>query len=281
MPQGAQARATDRLLEAKGLVKSYSGRRVVDGVHFHVDAGEIVGLLGPNGAGKTTSFRMTVGLIHPDAGEVRLSGKDCARLPMFRRARLGMGYLPQEASVFRRMSVIDNLLAVLETMPLSKSERRSEADRLLEELELSHLAGHTADTLSGGERRRLELSRALATRPRILLLDEPFAGVDPINVQEIQDLVRQMREKGLGILITDHNVRETLRLTDRAAIIHEGRILREGSAVELIHDEQVRRIYLGNSFDDPVGGISAAEERELFDERRDESATKFDEPDRN
>jgi lipopolysaccharide export system ATP-binding protein len=261
-------------------VKSYGGRRVVDGVHSPVDAGEIVGLLGPNGAGKTTSFRMTVGLIHPDAGEVRLSGKDCARLPMFRRARLGMGYLPQEASVFRRMSVIDNLLAVLETMPLSKSERRSEADRLLEELELSHLAGHTADTLSGGERRRLELSRALATRPRILLLDEPVAGVDPINVQEIQDLVRQMREKGLGILITDHNVRETLRLTDRAAIIHEGRILREGSAVELIHDEQVRRIYLGNSFDDPVGGISAAEERELFDERRDESAATFDEPDR-
>jgi lipopolysaccharide export system ATP-binding protein len=259
-------RPRERLLEARGLVKSYGGRRVVDGVHFHVGAGEIVGLLGPNGAGKTTSFRMTVGLIQPDAGEVRLSGKDCARLPMFRRARMGMGYLPQEASVFRRMTVIDNLIAVLETMPLSRNERQEEARRLLEELELSHLAGHIADTLSGGERRRLEISRALATQPQILLLDEPFAGVDPINVQEIQDLVRQMREKGIGILITDHNVRETLRLTDRASIIHEGKILREGTAMELIHDEQVRRIYLGHSFDAPVAGISAAEEREFFDD---------------
>jgi lipopolysaccharide export system ATP-binding protein len=164
------------------------------------------------------------------------------------------------------MSVIDNLIAVLETMPLSRHERQAEARRLLEELELSHLAEHVADTLSGGERRRLELSRALATRPRILLLDEPFAGVDPINVQEIQDLVRKLREKGIGILITDHNVRETLRLTDRASIIHEGKILRTGTALELIHDEQVRRIYLGHSFDVPVAGISAAEERELFDE---------------
>ncbi|MFN0007161.1 MAG: LPS export ABC transporter ATP-binding protein [Planctomycetota bacterium] len=266
MSQRATPRPGERLLEAKGLVKAYGGRRVVDGVHFHVSAGEIVGLLGPNGAGKTTSFRMTVGLVRPDAGEVRLSGKDCAKLPMYKRARLGMGYLPQEASVFRRMSVIDNLIAVLETMPLSRSERQSEARRLLEELELSHLANHIAETLSGGERRRLELSRALATRPTILLLDEPFAGVDPINVQEIQDLVRRMREKGLGILITDHNVRETLRLTDRASIIHEGKILRVGSAMELIHDEQVRRIYLGHSFDAPVAGISAAEERELFEE---------------
>lgn len=271
MSQRSSPRPGERLLEAKGLVKAYGGRRVVDGVHFHVGAGEIVGLLGPNGAGKTTSFRMTVGLIQPDAGEVRLSGKDCARLPMYKRARMGMGYLPQEASVFRRMSVIDNLIAVLETMPLSRGERQSEARRLLEELELSHLAGHIADTLSGGERRRLELSRALATRPQILLLDEPFAGVDPINVQEIQDLVRRMREKGLGILITDHNVRETLRLTDRASIIHEGKILREGSAMELIHDEQVRRIYLGHSFDAPVAGVSAAEERELFEERPEET----------
>jgi len=267
MSQRPGSRPGERLLEAKGLVKAYSGRRVVDGVQFHVGAGEIVGLLGPNGAGKTTSFRMTVGLIQPDAGEVWLSGKDCARLPMYKRARMGMGYLPQEASVFRRMSVVDNLIAVLETMPLSRAERRVEAFRLLEELELAHLAEHIADTLSGGERRRLELSRALATRPKILLLDEPFAGVDPINVQEIQDLVRSMRDKGLGILITDHNVRETLRLTDRAAIIHEGKILREGNAIELIHDEQVRRIYLGHSFDAPVAGISAAEERELFDER--------------
>jgi len=260
-------RSTGLLLQARGLVKSFGRRKVVDGVHFHVSQGEIIGLLGPNGAGKTTSFRMTVGLIRPDAGEVILAGQNCARLGMYRRARLGMGYLPQEPSVFRRMTVIDNLIAVLETMPMTRTERLAEARRLLEELELSHLEDSMADTLSGGERRRLELSRALATRPTILLLDEPFAGVDPINVQEIQDLVRSMRDKGLGILITDHNVRETLRLTDRAAIIHEGKILREGNAIELIHDEQVRRIYLGHSFDAPVAGISAAEERELFDER--------------
>jgi len=267
-----EPRSGSTLLEARGLVKTYGGRRVVDGVRFHVGAGEIVGLLGPNGAGKTTSFRMTVGLIKPDAGEVLLSGKNCAKLPMYRRARLGMGYLPQEPSVFRRMTVFDNLIAVLETMPLTHLERKAEAHRLLEELELSHLAGHMADTLSGGERRRLELSRALATRPTILLLDEPFAGVDPINVQEIQDLVRKMREKGIGILITDHNVRETLRLTDRSCIIVEGKILREGTAVELIHDEQVRRVYLGHSFDEPVAGISAAEERELFESPAPESA---------
>jgi lipopolysaccharide export system ATP-binding protein len=259
-----ETRSETTLLEARGLMKSFGGRRVVDGVRFQVGAGEIVGLLGPNGAGKTTSFRMTVGLIRPDAGEVILSGKNCARLPMYRRARMGMGYLPQEPSVFRRMTVFDNLIAVLEAMPLSRNERRVEALRLLEELELAHLAGNMADTLSGGERRRLELSRALATRPTILLLDEPFAGVDPINVQEIQDLVRKMREKGIGILITDHNVRETLRLTDRACIIHEGKILRQGTAAELISDEQVRRVYLGHSFDEPVAGISAAEERELF-----------------
>jgi len=262
-----QTGAAATLLEARGLVKSFSGRRVVDGVRFHVRDGEIIGLLGPNGAGKTTSFRMTVGLIRPDGGEVILGGKNCARLPMYRRARLGMGYLPQEPSVFRRMTVFDNLIAVLETLPLSRPERKIEANRLLEELELSHLSGHMADTLSGGERRRLELSRALATRPKILLLDEPFAGVDPINVQEIQDLVRKMREKGIGILITDHNVRETLRLTDRACIISEGKILREGTPMELIHDEQVRRVYLGHSFDEPVAGISAAEERELFEDR--------------
>jgi lipopolysaccharide export system ATP-binding protein len=261
-------------------MKSFGGRRVVDGVRFQVAAGEIVGLLGPNGAGKTTSFRMTVGLIKPDSGEVVLSGENCARMPMYRRARLGMGYLPQEPSVFRRMTVLDNLIAVLETMPLSRAERREEADRLLHELELTHLADHSADTLSGGERRRLELSRALATRPTILLLDEPFAGVDPINVQEIQGLVRKMREKGIGILITDHNVRETLRLTDRACIIHEGKILREGTATELINDEQVRRVYLGHSFDEPVTGISAAEERELFEDQpvRLDPTQRFDRP---
>jgi len=264
--RATQPRAGETLLEAEGLVKSYSGRRVVDGVRFRVAVGEIVGLLGPNGAGKTTSFRMTVGLVQPEVGKVMLGGKDCTRLPMYRRARLGMGYLPQEASVFRRMTVMDNLIAVLETMSMSPSERKAEARRLLADLELSHLAGHMADTLSGGERRRLELSRALATRPKILLLDEPFAGIDPINVQEIQELVRKMRERGIGILITDHNVRETLRLTDRACIIHEGKILREGTAAELVSDEQVRRVYLGHSFDEPVAGISAAEERELFED---------------
>jgi lipopolysaccharide export system ATP-binding protein len=255
----------DLLLETEGLVKAYRGRRVVDGVGFHVRAGEIVGLLGPNGAGKTTSFRMTVGLIRPDAGRVSLGGAECSKLPMFRRARLGMGYLPQEASVFRRMSVRNNLLAVLESMPLSHARRRAEADQLLDDLELGHLADNLADTLSGGERRRLELCRALATRPTILLLDEPFAGVDPIAVQEIQGLVHQMRERNIGILITDHNVRETLRSTDRAYIMNEGHILREGTAEELIADPRVREVYLGHSFDTPVRGVSAAEERGFFE----------------
>jgi len=283
MPIFQAPRRGDLLLEARGLVKSYRGRRVVDGVQYQVQAGEIVGLLGPNGAGKTTSFRMTVGLVIPDAGTVSLNGQDCTRLPMYKRARLGMGYLPQEPSIFRRMTVRDNLLAVLETMPFNRRERRLEAERLMGELELTRLAKNIAETLSGGERRRLEMCRALATRPTILLLDEPFAGVDPINVQEIQGLVRQMREKDLGILITDHNVRETLQLTDRAAIIHEGHILREGSAAELISDPRVREVYLGHSFDAPVGGVpgtavSTAEERELFgrgDEEPDNGSDPF------
>ena len=253
------------ILVAAGLVKSYKGRRVVDGVHFSVSAGEIVGLLGPNGAGKTTSFRMTVGLVTPDAGRVELQGRECTRLPMFKRARLGMGYLPQEASIFRQMKVVDNLLAVLEAMPYGRKKRMQEADRLLHELELSHLANNRAETLSGGERRRLELARSLATRPAILLLDEPFAGVDPINVEEIQRLIRRLREQGIGILITDHNVRETLGCTDRAYIIHQGQILREGSAEELISDERVREVYLGHNFDAPLRGVSAQEERELLD----------------
>ncbi|MDP6539376.1 MAG: LPS export ABC transporter ATP-binding protein [Planctomycetota bacterium] len=254
------------LLEVEGLVKAYRGRRVVDGVSFRVGRHEIVGLLGPNGAGKSTSFRMTVGLTRPDAGSVRLMGADCSRLPMYRRARLGMGYLPQEPSVFRRMSVRDNLLAVLETLPLSRGERHRKADELMADLELSHLAENEAQTLSGGERRRLELSRALATRPSVLLLDEPFAGVDPINVQEIQGLVRNLRERDIGILITDHNVRETLQSTDRAYIIHEGRILREGSGVELVNDPRVREVYLGEHFDRPLEEVSQAEERELLED---------------
>ena len=257
------------LLEVRGLEKSFKGRKVVQGVSFRVARGEIVGLLGPNGAGKTTSFRMTVGLIPPDKGEVLLNGKECSRLPMFKRARLGMGYLPQESSIFRRMSVRDNLLAVLEVMPLSRKERHSDAARLMAELELSHLADNMADTLSGGERRRLEISRALATRPSILLLDEPFAGVDPINVQEIQGLLEQMRSRELGILITDHNVRETLKSTDRAYIIAAGQILREGTAVELVNDPRVKEVYLGHSFDDPIRvGVSTAEERAFLDDPR-------------
>ncbi len=253
------------LLKVQGLVKSYRRRRVVDGVSFEVHGGEIVGLLGPNGAGKTTSFRMTVGLVVPDAGKVLLGDRDVTRRPMFRRARLGMGYLPQEASVFRQMTVVDNLLAVLETMPLSRTERKAEARRLLGELELDRLVANRADTLSGGERRRLELARALATRPRILLLDEPFAGVDPINVEEIQGLVRQLRDQGIGILITDHNVRETLQSTDRAYIIQEGQILREGDPASIVNDPKVREVYLGANFDAPLRGVSAREERELLD----------------
>jgi lipopolysaccharide export system ATP-binding protein len=241
------AQPGERLLEVQGLVKSYKRRRVVDGVSFEVRAGEIVGLLGPNGAGKTTSFRMTVGLTKPDSGAVRLRGKECSRLPMYQRARLGMGYLPQERSIFQRLSARDNLLAVLEALPYSRRQRDEEAARLLHELEIAHLEHNIAETLSGGEQRRLELARALATKPLILLLDEPFAGVDPIAVHEIQMLVQKMREKDIGILITDHNWRETLRLTDRAYIIEKGRILREGTPAEIIVDPKVRAAYLGHS----------------------------------
>ncbi len=255
------------LLDVEDLVKVYHGRHVVDGVSYRVRAGEIVGLLGPNGAGKTTSFRMSVGLVTPDRGTVRIRGKEATRLPMFRRARLGMGYLPQEASIFRRMSVKDNLLAVLEAMPISRAQRHEEAEGLMEELELSHLAANPAETLSGGERRRLEICRALATKPAVLLLDEPFAGVDPINVQEIQRLVHDLRDRGLGVLITDHNVRETLQSTDRAYIIHQGQILREGTADELVSDRRVREVYLGENFDAPVAKVSGREEAELFEDQ--------------
>jgi lipopolysaccharide export system ATP-binding protein len=252
------------LLEARSLVKAYRRRRVVNGVSFHVGRGEIVGLLGPNGAGKTTSFRMTVGLTAPDAGEVWLEGRECSRLPMYKRARLGMGYLPQEPSVFRRMAVRDNLLAVLEAMPLTRAQRRARADELLGELDLLHLADNVAETLSGGERRRLEIARALASDPSILLLDEPFAGVDPIAVEEIQTLILDLRRRNLGILITDHNVRETLQSTDRAYIIHQGRILREGTARQLVEDPKVREVYLGHSFDTRLRrGVTAEEERGL------------------
>ena len=236
----------------------------MDGVSLQVDTGEIIGLLGPNGAGKTTSFRMAVGLVTPDSGSVRIEGKDCTKMAMFRRARRGMGYLPQDTSAFRQMTVKDNLLAVLEAMPYGRKKRMEEAARLLDELELSHLHANRADTLSGGERRRLELARALATQPKILLLDEPFAGVDPINVEEIQGLIARLRERGLGVLITDHSVRETLQITDRSYIIHQGQILREGNAEELIADPRVREVYLGHSFDTPSVGISEEEEQGLI-----------------
>ncbi len=255
----------ESFLEVSGLVKAYKGRRVVDGVSLCVGTGEIVGLLGPNGAGKTTSFRMAVGLVTPDAGTVTIEGKNSTKMPMFKRARLGMGYLPQDTSAFRQMTVRDNLIAVLEAMPYNSKTRNEEAARLLEELELSHLAKSRADTLSGGERRRLELARALATKPKILLLDEPFAGVDPINVEEIQSLIAKLREQGLGVLITDHSVRETLQITDRAYVIHQGQILREGTSDTLINDPKVREVYLGKSFDDPATtGISAEEEHGLL-----------------
>ena len=263
MTRPAPAAHLDALLEVRNLVKAYRRRRVVDGVCFHVRAGEIVGLLGPNGAGKTTSFRMTVGLTKPDAGEVWLGGRECSRLPMYRRARLGMGYLPQEPSIFRRMKVRNNLLAVLEAMPLSRRERHQRAAEILDELDLGPLADNVAETLSGGERRRLEICRALASQPSILLLDEPFAGVDPIAVEEIQELITDLRRRNIGILITDHNVRETLQSTDRAYIIHQGRILREGTADELIRDPEVRTIYLGKTFERAARGVTAEEERGL------------------
>jgi lipopolysaccharide export system ATP-binding protein len=248
MHQAPEPRPGERLLQVRGLVKSFKRRRVVDGVSFEVSAGEIVGLLGANGAGKTTSFRMTVGLIRPDAGTVHLRGQECSSKPMYQRARMGMGYLPQDRSIFQRLSVRDNVAAVLEAMPLSRSERRAEVSRLLEELEIGHLHASMADTLSGGEQRRLELARALASRPVILLLDEPFAGVDPIAVQEIQGLVARMRQRNLGVLITDHNVRETLQITDRAYIISQGRIFRHGTPAALAADADVRKVYLGEHF---------------------------------
>ncbi|MCC7139322.1 MAG: LPS export ABC transporter ATP-binding protein [Planctomycetes bacterium] len=237
------------LLQARDLVKSYRGRRVVDQVSFRVDPGEIVGLLGPNGAGKTTSFHMVLGMVRPDAGSVLLRDEDITRRPIFRRARLGVAYLPQESSVFRKMTVEGNILAILETLKLSRAERKARLEVLLDELGLRPRRASRADTLSGGERRRLEITRALVLEPQLLLLDEPFAGVDPIAVQDIQAILRRLRqERGISILLTDHNVRETLSVTDRSYIIAEGKILRHGAPAELVQDEVVRRTYLGESF---------------------------------
>ena len=237
------------LLEAKGLVKTYRGRgAVVNDVSFDVEPGEIVGLLGPNGAGKTTSFRMTIGMIRADAGQVTFLGHDVTRMPMYRRAALGMGYLSQEPSIFRNMSVEENILSILETLPLDAATRRERIESHLAELGLTPIRKSLAHQLSGGERRRLEITRSLVTSPKLMLLDEPFVGIDPIAVAEIQENVRRLRDRGIGIIITDHHVRETLSITDRAYIICEGKILRQGTSRELVNDEVVRKIYLGEKF---------------------------------
>lgn len=235
-------------LAATDLVRDYGKTRVVDGVSITVAQGEVVGLLGPNGAGKTTTFYMIVGLLRPTRGTIRLGDRDLTRLPMYRRARLGVGYLPQEASVFRKLSVKDNILGILETMKMSREERRTRLDELLHELDLGRIADRKAYQLSGGERRRLEITRALTTRPRFLLLDEPFVGIDPIAVSEIQEIIARLKAKGLGILITDHNVRETLSSTDRAFIMFEGKIVLSGNARQLADDPTARRLYLGEKF---------------------------------
>jgi lipopolysaccharide export system ATP-binding protein len=237
-----------KVLSSHDLVKVYGRRTVVDGVSMQVSTGEIVGLLGPNGAGKTTTFYMMTGMIRPKSGSVRLDGEDLTSMPMFKRARKGLGYLAQEASIFRKLSVEDNILAILETLPLSKEERTERLEGLLRDLRIERLRKSIAYTLSGGERRRAEIARALATRPSFVLLDEPFAGVDPIAVGDIQSIVHELKARGIGVLITDHNVQETLSITDRAYLLYEGRILKAGSAEELAGDEQVRRLYLGEKF---------------------------------
>ena len=241
--------ARDNLLvETRGLVKEYHRRRVVNGVAMNVREGEIVGLLGPNGAGKTTSFYMITGLIRPTSGHVYFRGRDVTKLPMYRRARMGLGYLAQEPSIFRSLTVEENVLAILETLPIGARERRRRLDYLLEELKIGYLAKQKAYTLSGGERRRLEITRALVTDPALILLDEPFSGVDPLAVYDVQQIIRDLKQRGLGILITDHNVRETLSVVDRAYVIYSGEVLTEGTREFLINDPQAREKYLGKEF---------------------------------
>ncbi len=241
MLNGSQIRSED-------LLKIYKKRRVVNGVSISVSAGEIVGLLGPNGAGKTTTFYMITGLIRPNGGKIYMDDKDLTRLPMYKRARRGIGYLPQEPSIFRKLSVEQNIMAILETLPLSRSQRKSRLDELLDDLDIKSLAKSMAYNLSGGERRRVEIARALVTEPKFMLLDEPFSGIDPITVEEIQRIVARLKEKGLGILITDHNVRETLSITDRAYVICDGEILKSGTSEFLANDPEARKIYLGEKF---------------------------------
>lgn len=237
-----------QLLETRNLVKTYGGRRVVDELSINVGRSEIVGLLGPNGAGKTTTFYMAVGIITPDKGQVFFDQEDITRKPIHERSRLGMGYLAQEPSIFRKLTVEENILAILETLDIGPRERKVRLERLLEELNIAHLAKNKAYTLSGGERRRLEITRALVTNPSFILLDEPFSGIDPIVVAEAQEIIKGLRDRGLGILLTDHNVRETLSITDRAYLVAEGRILISGTANDLISNPKAREIYLGDKF---------------------------------
>jgi lipopolysaccharide export system ATP-binding protein len=236
------------LIRTENLVKSYRGKKVVNGVDINVRPGEIVGLLGPNGAGKTTTFYMVVGLIHPTEGKVYFKDRNVSKVPMYKRARMGLGYLSQEPSIFRKLTVQENVMAILETLPISGRERRDRLDFLLNELKISHLAKQRAYTLSGGERRRLEITRALVTNPSLILLDEPFSGVDPLAVYEVQEIIKDLRAKGLGVLITDHNVRETLAVVDRAYLMCEGKVLREGASSFLVNDEMSRELYLGPRF---------------------------------
>ncbi|MDH3315962.1 MAG: LPS export ABC transporter ATP-binding protein [Gammaproteobacteria bacterium] len=236
-------------LAARGLAKRYSSRAVVNDVSFSVESGEVVGLLGPNGAGKTTSFYMVTGLVPADAGRVHLNGNDITDLPIHQRARLGLGYLPQEPSVFRKLTVAQNIMAILETRPgYDQSDRERRLGKLMKDLNVSHLHDHRGDSLSGGERRRVEIARALAAEPRFMLLDEPFAGVDPISVSDIQRIIRFLSQRSIGVLITDHNVRETLGICDRAYIVNNGRIIAEGDSEVILKDAQVREVYLGHDF---------------------------------
>lgn len=236
------------LLEIKGLTKSYNGRTVVKGVDIVVRRSEIVGLLGPNGAGKTTTFYMVVGVVAADKGKIIFDNQEITRMPIHIRSRFGIGYLSQETSVFKKLTVQENIMAILETLPIGSKERKKRLNKLLEELKISHLAKNKAYTLSGGERRRLEITRALVTNPSFILLDEPFSGIDPIVVAEAQIIIQDLRNKGLGILLTDHNVRETLSITDRAYLIAEGRVLISGTAQDLINDPKSREVYLGRKF---------------------------------
>ncbi len=238
----------ERTLRTDNLFKSFRGRTVVAGVSIRLDAGEVVGLLGPNGAGKTTTFYMVLGLLKPDRGRVMLNGEDVTELPVYKRARRGLGFLPQEPSIFRKLTVEQNLMAILEILDLTKEERRTRLESLLRELDLTHLAGSKAYTLSGGERRRAEITRSLVTSPDFMLLDEPFAGIDPIAVADIQAIIARLKEKGIGVLVTDHNVRETLQIVDRAYLIYEGQVLVSGTAHELASDDRAREIYLGERF---------------------------------